>query len=162
VARSPTPAAIAIRSATVADAARLAAQRGRLFAEVAQYDSPEHRSAFEREAEAAFRASLGEGSCFAWLADTGGATVASVALLIYPRLPSPASPARREGYLLNVYTDPDWRGVGVATALVVTAIAKARALGLARIRLHATEQGQPIYAAQGFVSRDDEMELTLG
>jgi len=156
-----TSSSIAIRSATPADAARLAAQRGRLFQELGQYTSPAHRSTFEQEAEAAFRQGLSDGTCLAWLADTGSATVGSVALLIYPRLPSPASPARREGYLLNVYTDPDWRSVGIATTLVVTAIKKARELGLARIRLHATAKGQPVYAAQGFASRHDEMELTL-
>lgn len=133
-----------------------------MFEELGQYTSPAHRSAFEKEAEAAFREGLSDATCLAWLAETGSATIGSVALLIYPRLPSPASPVRREGYLLNVYTDPDWRGVGVATALVVMAIKKARDLGLARIRLHATAKGQPVYAAQGFVTRDDEMELTLG
>jgi GNAT superfamily N-acetyltransferase len=161
VARTPAPSAIAIRSATAADAARLAAQRCRLFEEIAHYESPAHKTAFEAAAETAFRESLSDGTCAAWLAESGGAPVGSVALLIYPRLPSPASPARREGYLLNVYTVPEWRGVGVATALVAVAVKKARELGLARIRLHATAKGHPVYAAQGFAARDDEMELKL-
>jgi hypothetical protein len=39
--------------------------------------------------------------------------------------------------------------------------ATARALGLARIRLHATAEGEPVYAAAGFRPRTDEMELRL-
>jgi ribosomal protein S18 acetylase RimI-like enzyme len=80
-------------------------------------------------------------------------------LLLFPRLPTPALPPTREGYLLNVYTRPAWRGRGVASALVDAAVADARALGLARIRLHATAEGQPVYAAAGFRPRTDEMEL---
>jgi len=153
--------AVAIRPATAADAAQLAAQRRAMFQEMGQ-QAPAGPDVFEAESVTAFEESLRLGFCHAWLADTGSAIVGSVALLIYPRLPSPASFARQEGYMLNVYTVPDWRGHGVATALVATAIAKARSLGLARVRLHATAQGQPIYAAAGFRNRADEMELTIG
>jgi len=153
--------ALAIRPATEGDAAALAAQRVAMFREMGQTPVA-GPLAFEHQSAAAFADSIARGVCFAWLADTGRGFAGSVAMLIYPRLPSPALAATREGYLLNVYTVPDWRGQGVATALVATAITKARALGLARVRLHATAQGQPIYAAAGFVARADEMELTLG
>ncbi|HEX5070551.1 MAG TPA: GNAT family N-acetyltransferase [Vicinamibacterales bacterium] len=152
--------ALAIRPATAADAPALAAQRVAMFHEMGHTPvaGPE---AFERQSAGAFADALERGVCCAWVADSGSALVGSVALLIYPRLPSPALAATQEGYLLNVYTVPEWRGRGVATALVATALAKARALKLARVRLHATAQGQPIYAAAGFIARADEMELTL-
>jgi ribosomal protein S18 acetylase RimI-like enzyme len=154
--------AIVIRAAAVSDAAGLAAQRRALFKELRQSTAPGREAAFEALSADAFREDLASGSCLAWLAVAGAETIGSVALLIFPRLPSPQSFARREGYLLNVYTDPSWRGLGVATALVATAVARARELGLARIRLHATAQGQPVYAAAGFAMRADEMELKLG
>jgi GNAT superfamily N-acetyltransferase len=66
----------------------------------------------------------------------------------------------RKGYLLNVYTEPRWRGHGVAGALVAAA-ARGRELGMARLRLHTTAQGRPVYAAAGFIPRQDEMELVL-
>jgi GNAT superfamily N-acetyltransferase len=82
-------------------------------------------------------------------------------MLIYPRLPSPESSATSEGYLLNVYTTPEWRARGVAAALVSASIIRARELGLGRIRLHATEAGQRVYEKVGFRPRVDEMELIL-
>ena len=151
-----------IRLATAHDAAALAALRGALFRKLGEAPLAEAAAAFEERAAATFVAGIGRGHCFAWLAETeAGHPVGSVALLLYPRLPTPDSPSDREGYLLNVYTVPEWRSRGVASALVAAAVAKGRELGMARIRLHATAEGRPLYAAAGFVPRDDEMELRL-
>jgi len=138
----------------------LAALRWALFTELGESPSAEAAAAFEQIAVAAFVAGFERGDCFAWLAETDdGRPMGAVALLSYPRLPTPESLADHEGYLLNVYTVPEWRGRGVATALVAAAVVKAREQGMARIRLHATPEGRPVYAAAGFTARDDEMEL---
>jgi GNAT superfamily N-acetyltransferase len=154
-------ASFVIRPAGPADAAVLAGQRRAMFAELQQPAPPGQEAAFDELSTAAFRDGLADESCLAWLAAAGSQTIGCVALLIFPRLPSPASFARREGYLLNVYTAAAWRRLGVATALVAAAVAQARAIGLARIRLHATAEGRFVYAAAGFESRANEMELTL-
>ena len=149
----------AVRLATAEDAQTLGALRTELFTELGRL-SASGQPAFERAAADALADAIDRGDCFAWLAESApGQPIGSVAMLIYPRLPSPDAPERREGYLLNVYTAPDWRGRGVAGSLVNAAIVKGRELGLARIRLHATAAGQRVYAAAGFALRDDEMEL---
>jgi GNAT superfamily N-acetyltransferase len=150
-----------VRLATADDAQTLGALRTELFSELGRL-SASGQPAFERAAAHALADAIDRGDCCAWLAESApGQPIGSVVMLIYPRLPSPESPALREGYLLNVYTSPDWRGRGVAAALVEAAIAHARELGLGRIRLHATAAGQRVYAAAGFILRDDEMELRL-
>jgi GNAT superfamily N-acetyltransferase len=156
------PLSFTVRATTANDAAALAALRSSLFRELGNTPPPGGEAAFDELAAAAFSDALSAGYCFAWLAETGDAhAVGSVALLVFPRLPSPGSLARREGYLLSVFTASDARGRGIATALVAAAVAKARALGLGRIRLHATPKGRSVYTAAGFVSRADEMELRL-
>lgn len=124
----------------------LAAFRRALFAELGE--SP--AAGFDRQAAAAFVARLEREFFLAWLAETDDR-----------RLPTSDSPADREGYLLNVHTVPQWRWHGVAGALVAAAVARGRELGMARIRLHTTDQGCPVYAAAGFVQRQDELELVL-
>ena len=156
-----TPATMVIREASASDADALADQRAALFEELGQLASGDAPDPFRHHSAHAFRQGLDDGTCYAWVAISAGAVVASTALLVFPRLPTPASLATQEGYLLNVYTEPSHREKGLATSLVATAINKARALGLARIRLHATAKGALVYAAAGFLGRTDEMELKL-
>jgi GNAT superfamily N-acetyltransferase len=124
--------------------------------------TPEENAIFETACDTAFAESIEKGGCYAWLAENqSNEIIGSAVLLLFPRLPSPKRFQLHEGYLINVFTLPEWRRRGVATALVQAVVAKARELGLARIRLHATSDGQPIYKALGFENRPEAMELNL-
>ncbi|MDP3177847.1 MAG: GNAT family N-acetyltransferase, partial [Spirochaetaceae bacterium] len=95
---------------------------------------------------------LRSGSLAVWLAESGESAVAQAALRMR---------GRSEGELLNVYTRGRFRGRGVATALVELALAQARAVGLARVRLQPTEDSHRIYLKAGFADDDREMVLEL-
>ena len=58
------------------------------------------------------------------------------------------------GEVLNVYTEPEYRGQGLCTTLIKELISSAKELGLARIDLSATDQGFSIYQKCGFEERD--------
>jgi GNAT superfamily N-acetyltransferase len=151
-----------VQSAAPSDVPALTTLRIALFRELGQGPSDGDESAFRTACEHALTGILGEARGLAWLARSeAGEAIGSNVLLLYPRIPSPRSPIAAEGYVLSVYTHPEWRGQGVGTALLRAAIAEARRRGLARIRLHATAAGHPIYAAAGFAGRTDEMELWL-
>jgi GNAT superfamily N-acetyltransferase len=153
--------AFAIREATPADAPALANLRDLLFRELGRQPDSAGLE-FRHEAARAFAEGMERGTCHAWIATSAdGDIIASVAMLLHARLPSPESALTREGYLLNVYTAPEWRRRGVAAALVAASIARARELGLGRIRLHATDDGMRVYEKAGFKARIDEMELRL-
>lgn len=152
-----------IRRAEPHDARKLSALRAALFREIGQVLDDAEAPQFHSDCARAFAKSIEHGQCQAWLAeDASGAAVACLAMLVLPRLPTPTRRETIEGYLLNVYTQPEWRKRGVARALVAAAIVHARDHGFARIRLHATEAGRTVYSSQGFASRVDEMELKLG
>lgn len=100
------------------------------------------------------------GDFLAWVAEAEGAIVATSGVTIFERPPNGANPAGLEAYLSNMYTLPAWRGRGLGTALVATAVAHLKATRVRRIWLHATEQGRPVYARAGFVPSETDMELT--
>ncbi len=150
-----------IRAAGMADLEALVDTRVALFREL---------EGLSESAEVEFRARcrdimaqlLGDGRGVAWLAVTPEHAVQGAAFLLeFPRLPSPRNLRSREGYALSVYVTPEFRRQGVASALMAGAIAEARQRGHARIRLHATPDGRPVYERLGFKGRDDEMELVL-
>lgn len=64
----------------------------------------------------------------------------------------------RFGYIFSVRVEPGYRGRGLAASLTREAIAFLRSHDCARIRLHASNAGRPIYERLGF-KRSNEMQL---
>lgn len=58
----------------------------------------------------------------------------------------------KQGYILNMYTLPEFRGNGISTALLKKLIEEARSAGLTKVYLHATSDGINIYKKAGFVT----------
>lgn len=56
----------------------------------------------------------------------------------------------RRGYLLNVYTEPDFRQRGLARVLVEAALHWCRASKIDFVTLHASEEGRSLYEKLGF------------
>jgi GNAT superfamily N-acetyltransferase len=86
----------------------------------------------------------------AWIAELDGLPVASAGLLWFSHPPGPANPIGREAYILNVYTRPEARRLGLARALIERIVDEARAAGVRRIWLRASKAGRPLYESMGF------------
>ena len=96
-----------------------------------------------------------------WVVEIAGAPIATGGLVFFDRPPTAKNLNGREGYVFNMYTRPEWRGRGIATALLKTICAYAHANGAARVWLRATEAGRPVYARFGFTENPELMELKL-
>lgn len=59
----------------------------------------------------------------------------------------------KTGTLLNVFTYPDYRRMGLATSVIRAIIDEAKKLGVSSIDLSATEDGKPLYEKLGFTER---------
>ena len=89
----------------------------------------------------------------AFLADK----VVSCAFLVVDEWPANLSvPMGRFGTILNVYTDPAWRGKGLATRVMEQLLSIARNEGISKINLKATELGIPLYKKFGFQEEGHE------
>jgi GNAT superfamily N-acetyltransferase len=67
-----------------------------------------------------------------------------------------------EAYISSMYTDPAFRGRGVAKAVLASLVDFARESGVrGRVWLRTTEAGAPLYQSAGFIARDYYMQLRL-
>ena len=63
--------------------------------------------------------------------------------------------AGREALILNVYVDPAYRRQGVARRLMETIIRWAPGAGIARLVLHASDDGRRLYQSLGFLASNE-------
>ena len=89
-----------------------------------------------------------------------GAAVASGCMWFRETHPVPASQDRECPYILSVYTEPEHRGTGLATAIVRSLKEIARKRGYTQVRLNASDAGMGVYSRIGF-ERTTEMRCYL-
>ena len=140
---------IAVRPATTGDTAeviRLAA----LMYEAMGLDAT--GLAWRQAAVTALASRLGDDTCVfvADDPDRAGRLAATGAGVISTRLPGPANPAARVGYIQWVSTDPLWRRRGLARAVTSALLAWFAERGVRFVELHATPQAAGLYRSLGF------------
>ncbi len=97
-----------------------------------------------------FEESLKKESYLAWLAESQEETIAIGGLLLFYRPPTGENLSGLDGYVMNMYTLPAWRGRGIASRLMEMIVEEMRRRAAGRLWLHATPLGRPIYERYGF------------
>lgn len=103
---------------------------------------------------------ISDGSFRAWLACAQDRVVAGGAVVVSPWPAHPYDLECRRATILNVYTNPEYRRRGIARQLMQTMIAWCKGEGLARVTLHASDDGRHLYESLGF-EPSNEMRLKL-
>ena len=125
-------------------------------------DLPPDRVGPHRSQVADYLAAHIDGEVFrVWVADEGGRIVAMGGLVLVDRPPHPRSRRTGEGFVVNVYTLPRWRGRGVGRAVMDALVADARTLGLRRVYLRTSDDGRPLYEEMGFRDPGNYLSLDL-
>ncbi len=96
-----------------------------------------------------------------WVAEEDGRIVAMGGLVLVDRPPHPRSRRTGEGFVVNVYTLPRWRGRGVGRAVMDALVADARTLGLRRVYLRTSDDGRSLYERMGFQDPGNYLSLDL-
>jgi GNAT superfamily N-acetyltransferase len=95
----------------------------------------------------------------AWVAEAESRIVGISGLVFFEKPPVEENLTGLEAYVMNMYTIPEWRGKGIAMALMQEIIHFVKTTGARRIWLHTTRDGQHVYEQSGFVFTADDMEL---
>jgi GNAT superfamily N-acetyltransferase len=154
---------IVIREAGLADLEEVLQLRMRLFDKLVDFNNGKGVDEdLLQSTRAYFSDALQNGACKTWVAETDGHLVACGSLAIFIRPPYPGNVAGKDAYLLNMYTMAEYRKQGLARKILQQAMQYAREQGFAKIWLHATEDGQALYASEGFNPSAKYMEWEVG
>ena len=111
---------------------------------------------------------IGSGDYIGWLAtliDKPETIIGGAGIQLQPILPRPVDTSTigegRQGTIINVFTELQWRRHGIAGLLIKEIVAWSRSERLDRLILHASDQGRPIYERLGFIT-SNEMRLSGG
>lgn len=151
-----------ISLATDADAATLASHRVGMFHDMGAIH-PSMEPVLRDAAERYFGAAIPSGEYVAWLAvaaDGSRRAIAGAGLQLRPMLPRPDPSGQAlltglEGLVLGVYVEPAWRRQGVARELMRTLLHWSQARRVARLVLHASDDGRALYESLGFVATNE-------
>ncbi len=145
-----------IRPCTPEDAATVARHRVEMFRDMGDVPTEELARELFTQSTAALAAALSDGTYVGWLAvDAAGTVIGGAGAHIKPQLPRIShSQTRVEAgpvpLAVNVYTEPEYRGRGVARAMMRVLMQWAVNQGADRVVLHASNKGRPLYTSLGF------------
>jgi GNAT superfamily N-acetyltransferase len=152
---------IRIRRASLKDLGVLVEQRRKMFEDI------RHRSPMMHEkADRTYRKWVTDMSrrkrFQGFLAmNSNGEPIAGGCVWIRDAQPHPGADQRlKVPYLLSMYTEPGYRGKGIATLIVKKAMLWSRRRGYKLMTLHASRMGRPVYSKLGW-ERTWEMRVNL-
>ena len=152
-----------LRDANLNDVPVLVKQRRWMFEDMARLKGrgldPTSLDAMDEAYTAYIQTHLGDGSLHAWVIQAGEQVVASgVVSTISQHPPHYVNVSGVIPYLHSVYTLQEYRRQGLARWIVKQAIDFCREKGFTIFKLHASQEGRPLYESLGFQSTN-EMSL---
>ncbi len=150
---------LTVRSATLADVPIIIAHRHEMFAEM-QRGTPGQLRAMDRAFRPWIERALHSGIYLGWFVADRDRVAAGAGLLLEDWPATPMDQSARRGYILNVYTHPDYRRRGLARKLMRTILDYCRLHDIRIVSLHASAAGRALYESLGF-RPTNEMRLNL-
>ena len=115
----------------------------------------------EKQSRTYYEHAIPDGTHTAILVFDGDRFVGSGGISYYQVMPTYHNPTGRKGYVMNMYTRPEYRRMGIATHMLDLLIQDAKEKDVSFISLEATAAGRPLYEKYGFSAMTSEMELLL-
>lgn len=146
-----------IRRATEADATLFSRQRVAMFRDMGR-TTPDIEGPLFDVCQRHFADALASMEYVGWVAERAGphpTAIGGGGVQFRPLVPRTDPSGRtllvgREGLILNVYVDPEYRRQGIARALMQAILDWAPGAGIVRLVLHASDDGRALYETLGF------------
>lgn len=116
-------------------------------------------SVVEKNSYEYYSKSLVDGSHTAYLVFDQERFVGAGGISYYQVMPTYHNPSGKKAYVMNMYTNPEYRRQGIAYKTLDLLIRDAKDRNVECISLEATDMGRPLYEKYGFIMLESEMEL---
>jgi GNAT superfamily N-acetyltransferase len=153
-----------VRTATSADVDILARHRAEMFRDIHALDDAQCAVMFT-ETRRILVPLLSAGDYLGWFATPAGEpslVVGGVGIRLRDALPSaherdgpPKVVLGRQGLIVNVFVEREWRRRGIAALLMRRLLADVESLDLISIVLHASRDGRALYRSLGFSATNE-------
>jgi GNAT superfamily N-acetyltransferase len=140
-----------IRRASLGDLDALVHLRLELLREVGNLKTADDAPALAEATRRYLKEKIPQDVFLVWVAEEKDKIVGTSGLMLFENPPISGDFSRREAYITNMYTLPEWRGKGIATALLEEIIHFAKEMDARRLWLRATPAGRSVYEKAGFV-----------
>lgn len=102
-----------------------------------------------------------DGTFVSWLAVNDKKIIGTSGMSFVEKPPYFGCPSGRMGLLSSMFTNPDYRRMGIAKELLRRVIEDARNYGCGTIQITASDMGVKLYTAYGFVHNGNFMQYKL-
>ena len=104
---------------------------------------------------------LADGTFVSWLALDGDKIIGTSGMSFVEKPPYFGCPSGKLGLLSSMFTNPDYRRMGIAKELLHRVVEEARAYGCGAVQITASDMGVKLYTAYGFVHNGNFMQYKL-
>ncbi len=141
---------ITFHKATSADIQTLIDSRVEFLSEYWGNQDLIKESKLRNELKVYFEKSILNESYHSWIAKIENEFAGIGGMVIQQRPGSFRAPDGRSAYIMNMYTVPKFRKMGIATMLLEKLIESGKQAGIYFFELHATKEGESVYIKGGF------------
>lgn len=104
---------------------------------------------------------MADGTFVSWLAMDGNKIVGTSGMSFVEKPPYFGCPSGKMGLLSSMFTDPDYRRMGIAKELLTRVVNEAKAYGCGTVQITASDMGVHLYTDFGFVKNGNFMQYRL-
>lgn len=149
------------KKASIADLDMLVETRIKVLRAANLLDYDVDMSEVESESREYYEKALRDGSHTAYLVFDGDKFIGAGGVSYYSVMPTYHNPSGRKAYIMNMYTDPEYRRRGIAYKTLEYLVADVKSKGITLITLEATDAGRPLYEKYGFCIMESEMVIEV-
>ncbi|SFD82956.1 Acetyltransferase (GNAT) domain-containing protein [Chitinophaga sp. CF118] len=117
--------------------------------------APEFIELFKQRNKEYLEKAISDHSFIAYLAKCGNEIAGIGAMIFRAQPPGFKNLSGKVGYVMNMYTFPDYRRRGICSAILKLLIDEAYRMGITAFELHASEAGESVYIKNEFLKHGE-------